>query len=86
MAFGALHAIRAAGLSCPDDLSVAGFDDLRLAKFGAPSLTTVRQPMREIGRKTVELLVNIIDHGATDRVNMTLDHELVVRESTAAPR
>jgi LacI family repressor for deo operon, udp, cdd, tsx, nupC, and nupG len=86
MAFGALHAIRAAGLTCPADMSVAGFDDVHLSRFSAPSLTTVRQPMHEIGRKTVELLLNIIDGGATERVNITLDHELVFRESTAAPK
>lgn len=86
MAFGALHAIRAAGLTCPADISVAGFDDVHLSRFSAPSLTTVRQPMHEIGRKTVELLLGIIDSGVTKRVNITLDHELVFRESTAAPR
>ncbi|HTM79640.1 LacI family DNA-binding transcriptional regulator [Asticcacaulis sp.] len=86
MAFGALHAIRAAGLSCPADMSVAGFDDVHLSRFSAPSLTTVRQPMHEIGRKTVELLLGIIDGGVTERVNITLDHELVFRESTAAPK
>lgn len=86
MAFGALHAIRAAGLTCPADISVAGFDDVHLSRFSAPSLTTVRQPMHEIGRKTVELLLGIIDDGVTERVNITLDHELVLRESTAAPK
>ena len=86
MAFGALHAIRAAGLTCPADMSVAGFDDVHLSRFSAPSLTTVRQPMHEIGRKTVELLLGIIDGGVTERVNITLDHELVLRESTAAPK
>jgi LacI family repressor for deo operon, udp, cdd, tsx, nupC, and nupG len=86
MAFGALHAIRAAGLTCPTDMSVAGFDDVHLSRFSTPSLTTVRQPMHEIGRKTVELLLGIIDGGATERVNITLDHELVLRESTAAPK
>ena len=65
---------------------MAGFDDVHLSRFSAPSLTTVRQPMHEIGRKTVELLLGIIDGGTTERVNITLDHELVIRESTAAPK
>ncbi|CAL4869247.1 HTH-type transcriptional repressor CytR (plasmid) [Asticcacaulis sp. MM231] len=86
MAFGALHAIRSAGLACPADMSIIGFDDVRLARFGTPSLTTVRQPMRDIGRKTVELLIGIMDEGVTERVNITLGHELIVRESTTAPR
>ena len=85
MAFGALHAMRGAGIACPKDISLVGFDDARLSRFSAPSLTTVRQPMREIGRKTVELLIDIMENGATERVNMTLDHELVIRESTAPP-
>lgn len=86
MAFGAIHALREAGLSCPGDVSVAGFDDLRLAKYAQPALTTIRQPMHEIGVKTVEVLLDIIENGATERVNLTLGHELVVRASTAAPR
>ncbi len=86
MAFGAMHAIRTASLSCPQDVSVAGFDDIRLSRFVTPTLTTVRQPMAEIGRKTVELLIGIIENGVRERVNLTLDHELVVRESTAAPK
>jgi len=86
MAFGALHALRLAGLDCPRDVSVAGFDDIRLAQFGTPPLTTIRQPMREIGRKTVEVLLGVIEHGVTERINLTLGHELVVRGSTAAPR
>ena len=86
MAFGALHAIRSAGLACPADISIIGFDDVRLARFGTPALTTVRQPMRDIGRKTVELLIGIMDEGVTERINITLGHELIVRESTAAPK
>jgi LacI family repressor for deo operon, udp, cdd, tsx, nupC, and nupG len=86
MAFGAIHALREAGLSCPGDVSVAGFDDLRLAKYAQPALTTIRQPMHEIGVKTVELLLDIIENGALERTNLTLGHELVVRASTAAPR
>ena len=86
MAFGAIHALREAGLDCPRDVSVVGFDDVSLSRYATPSLTTVRQPMREIGRKTVQLLLDIIEGGATDLVNLTLPHELIVRQSTAAPR
>ena len=86
MAFGAMYALREAGLDCPADMSIVGFDDVRLARFSTPSLTTVRQPMREIGRRTVGLLLDIIDGKVDERVNITLDHELVVRGSTAEPR
>ncbi len=84
MAFGAMYALREAGLDCPSDMSIVGFDDIRLARFSTPSLTTVRQPMREIGRRTVQLLLDIIEGKVTERVNITLEHELVVRGSTAA--
>ncbi|MDV6331949.1 LacI family DNA-binding transcriptional regulator [Asticcacaulis sp. 201] len=86
MAFGALHALRQAGLNCPGDVSVVGFDDVRLAQFGAPTLTTIRQPMREIGARTVELLIGIIENGVTERINITLDHKLIIRDSTAPPK
>ena len=86
MAFGAMHALRQASLDCPGDVSIVGFDDIRLAQFGTPPLTTIRQPMREIARKTVELLLGIMERGVTERINLTLGHDLVVRASTAAPR
>ncbi len=82
MAIGALHAIRRAGLSCPTDISVVGFDDLPLARFFDPALTTVAQPKNMIGRRAVELLVDILDgnHPQVDQV--TLPHQLIVRDST----
>ena len=85
MAMGALHAVRQAGLSCPRDVSVVGFDDIAAARFTAPPLTTVRQPMREIGRRCVRVLLAILNGEQTDRVIETLPHELVTRASTAAP-
>ena len=86
MAFGAMYALRESGLDCPGDVSIVGFDDIRLAQFGTPSLTTIRQPMREIGRRTVSLLLDIMDGKIAEQINITLDHELIVRGSTAAPR
>ena len=85
MAIGALHAIRQAGLNCPQDVSVVGFDDIRMAAFVDPPLTTVRQPMHEIGARAVQLLLDIIEGRADGLVNLTLDHSLVVRASTAPP-
>jgi LacI family repressor for deo operon, udp, cdd, tsx, nupC, and nupG len=86
MAFGACHTLRETGLDCPRDVSVVGFDDIAPSRFAAPPLTTVRQPMRDIGVKTVELLIDILERGASRRVNLTLPHELVLRASTAAPK
>jgi LacI family repressor for deo operon, udp, cdd, tsx, nupC, and nupG len=82
MAMGAISAIRQAGLACPDDISVIGFDDLPLARFFQPGLTTIAQPKGRIGHHAVDLLVGILS-GTDNLVNqITLPHELVVRRST----
>ena len=86
MAIGALHAIRQRGLSCPKDVSIVGFDDIRTARYAFPPLTTVRQPMAEIGRQAVGLLIEILEGRAASLRSITLAHELIPRESTGAPR
>lgn len=86
MAIGALEAVSAAGLNCPQDISVAGFDDIRFARFLRPSLTTMAQPTSEIGLQTIRLLLEIINGGQKSLRNITLPHDLVVRKSTAARR
>ncbi|SEN46370.1 transcriptional regulator, LacI family [Sphingomonas gellani] len=86
MAIGAMRAIEKAGLSCPDHVSVIGFDDLPLARFFHPALTTIAQPKGLIGQRAVELLVSLL-HGVEPPVRqLTLRHELVVRGSTAPVR
>lgn len=85
MAMGALEAIRRAGLSCPRDVSLVGFDDIRFAEYLAPQLTTVSQPMDAIGHEVVRLLLDILKGRATTLQQVTLPHRLVVRASTAAP-
>ncbi|RXD05689.1 LacI family transcriptional regulator [Sphingomonas sp. UV9] len=85
MAMGALSAIGDAGLSCPNDVSVIGFDDLPLARYFQPPLTTIAQPKAMIGRRTVELLVDILRGVDSPSRQVTLDHELIVRSSTAPP-
>lgn len=82
MAIGALAACRAHGLVCPADLSIVGFDDIRYARYLNPALTTVRQPMTEIGQTAVKLLLSIMHGAAVETEQITLDHELVVRGST----
>ncbi len=86
MAIGVLHSARQRGLHVPDDLSVIGFDDIRFAQYMDPPLTTIRQPMRELGEATVRLLLNILRGNVKDAVSVTLPHALIVRASTAPPR
>ncbi len=83
-----LHAARQHGLQVPDDLSVIGFDDIRFAQYVDPPLTTIRQPMRELGEATVRLLLNILRGNVKEAVSVTLPHALIVRASTGrrAPR
>ncbi|WP_448664717.1 LacI family DNA-binding transcriptional regulator [Sphingomonas sp. CJ20] len=83
MAFGAISAIGDAGLSCPGDISVIGFDDLPIARYFHPALTTIAQPKGLIGRRAVELLADILRGAESPARQVTLGHELVVRNSTA---
>jgi DNA-binding LacI/PurR family transcriptional regulator len=84
LAVGAMAGLRAFGLSVPDDVSVIGFDDAPLAAFVTPALTTVRQPVYEMGRKGAELLLDCIENGLEAPIHVQLDLELVARESVAA--
>ena len=68
----------------PEDLSVVGFDDIRFARYIDPPLTTIAQPMREIGEGTVRLLLEILRASALPE-SVTLPHMLVVRSSTGPP-
>jgi len=85
-AFGLYEAARQRGLRVPQDLSVVGFDDLPVARWVSPPLTTVRQPLAEMGRAAAQVLDDLID-GVPLRMNrVELSTELIVRESTAPPR
>ncbi len=83
VALGALSAARSAGLRVPDDLAVVGFDDIQLAQYLVPSLTTVRVPAREIGATCAQMLLNIIQTGYRP-ASVFLETELIVRESSGA--
>ncbi|MBU1377177.1 MAG: LacI family transcriptional regulator [Alphaproteobacteria bacterium] len=85
MAMGALEALRERGLRCPHDVSILGFDDIRYARHLDPPLTTIGQPMDQIGHEAVRLLLDIFAGRSTDLEQVTLPHTLVVRASTAAP-
>jgi LacI family repressor for deo operon, udp, cdd, tsx, nupC, and nupG len=81
MAIGTLAALRALKLDCPGDVSVMGFDDIDMAKYAFPALTTIRQPMLEIGKLAAELMFDILARRQADLRCVTLPHELVVRDS-----
>jgi LacI family transcriptional regulator len=83
-AIGAIRAIQDAGLSCPRDISIIGFDDIIIAEYFNPRLTTVRQPLHKMGSTAAELLIKRIqspDEPYPDE--LSFDPELIVRESTA---
>jgi DNA-binding LacI/PurR family transcriptional regulator len=82
-AIGAINAIVASGRSVPGDISVVGFDDLRLARYTSPPLTTIRQPAGEIARHATELLLGMIAGRRPGRLRHLFPPELVVRDSTA---
>ncbi|WP_433300145.1 LacI family DNA-binding transcriptional regulator [Actinoplanes sp. CA-030573] len=86
MAVGALRAAAARGLRVPADLSVAGFDDIELSRVTDPALTTVRQPLNEMGRMAVSLLERMLNGGEIDALHVELATELVVRDSTGPAR
>jgi LacI family transcriptional regulator len=87
VAIGALNVARRRGLHVPKDLSIVGFDDTFQATIVTPMLTTVRQPLAELGRMGVSLLLRLIDGQRLDALRIELATTLVVRDSTApAPR
>ena len=86
VAIGAMHAARERRLSVPDDLSIVGFDDTSQTEIVSPALTSVRQPLAEMGRMGVSLLLRILEGQRLDAMRMELSTKLVIRESTAPPR
>ena len=85
MAIGVLDFARRHSLRVPHDLSVVGFDDIRFSQFLAPALTTVSQPMLQMGQETVRLMLEILRDGNQRPKSVTLPHTLMIRESTAKP-
>ncbi len=83
LATGAIKAIIDSGLKVPEDISIVGFDDIPLAKRFIPSITTVKQPIFDMGKVAMETVCNMIIKKDDDRIaNVTLNHEFVVRNST----
>jgi len=81
LAIGALTAAREMGFRVPEDVSVAGFDDIDFAAFSNPPLTTVRVPAREMGEIAVEMVMAMIEGNSTGVRQVVLETELVIRDS-----
>ena len=92
MALGALDAAHSTRRRVPDDVSIVGFDDIPFAALANPPLTTVGQPIQQLGEQAADLLLRVIDDGLSSIVdiraqtNLLFPNQLIVRESTAAPR
>ncbi|TQN28347.1 LacI family transcriptional regulator [Haloactinospora alba] len=86
IAVGVLQEVRARGLSVPEDLSVVGFDDTHGALWTDPPLTTVRQPLHEMGRVATRTVMQLARGEAPDSHHVQLATRLVVRESTTRPQ
>lgn len=85
MAIGAIRAAREHGLAIPGEISVVGFDDIEMAEYLAPSLTTVHQPIQRKGELAVERLLAQIDGAAPGAMILLLPTSLVVRRSSGPP-
>ena len=85
-ALGVYQAAREARLHIPEDLSVVGFDDLPVAQWVGPPLTTVRQPLVEMAVAAAELVLEMANGNDPSQPRLELATELVIRESTAPPR
>ncbi|MFW6690841.1 LacI family DNA-binding transcriptional regulator [Streptomyces sp. MAR4 CNX-425] len=83
-ALGVMEAARLKGLSVPDELSVVGYDDVPLAQWSSPALTTVHQPLRQMAEEAAQMLLRPREPGKGE-LRMELATRLVVRQSTAAP-
>lgn len=83
LAIGLYRGLNERGLKVPDDLSIVGYDDIELAKYIHPQLTTIAQPVSEIGRESAHLLVNRLENPDIDRQLIKFPVKLVKRESTS---
>lgn len=81
-AIGAIRALREAGLRVPEDVSVVGFDDIQAAMFHSPSLTTVRQPLHQMGEIAAKVLLDRLEGKEDWPKQVAVKPELIIREST----
>jgi DNA-binding LacI/PurR family transcriptional regulator len=83
-AIGAIRALQDFGLRVPADVSVIGFDDIHAAAFNNPRLTTIRQPLRQMGRTAAQCVLNRLHRSEAFREQILIEPELVIRDSTGA--
>ncbi|WEG18865.1 LacI family DNA-binding transcriptional regulator [Alkalihalophilus pseudofirmus] len=81
MAIGAIKALKEHGFQIPEDMSIIGFDDIEVAKYVTPSLTTIEQPTIEIGTHAAKMLLTIIKDKPLDQMHVVLNSHLVIRDS-----
>jgi len=86
MAMGVMDAVRNRNLRIPDDISIVGFDDIPQSAMINPSLTTVQQPLEQMGRVATQMLLGILKNPQKDVGRIELPTELIVRNSTSAPK
>ncbi len=86
MAFGAMWALRDMGLNIGSDVAVGGFDDITPARYASPSLTTIRQPIFEIGELLAQMLIKLIDEQPISEQQILVKPELIIRGSSGQPR
>jgi DNA-binding LacI/PurR family transcriptional regulator len=84
-AIGAIRALRDANLRVPEDVSVIGFDDIQVAAYHNPRLTTIRQPLRDMGDTAARILLQRIQGFKDYPVELAVPPELIIRETTTAP-
>lgn len=82
MAVGCLNTIKSLGVSVPDDIAVAGFDNIDIAKMCEPKLTTIAQPFYELGRETMRMMVSLLKGEISSSRRVLLNHRLIVRGSS----
>lgn len=81
MAIGALQAAQARGLRVGSDIAVTGFDDAPMVQYLTPPLTTLRQPIAEVGKRVLSILVHLL-RGTPFEPHLLLAPQLIVRQST----
>jgi LacI family transcriptional regulator len=82
-AFGAMHALKEAGLRCPEDISIISFDDIELAHYYG--LSTMRQPIRKLGLLATERLFERMENPTLEPLHQRFTPELVIRQTAGPP-
>lgn len=86
IAIGAIRATRESGLNIPEDIAFVGFDDVSIATYADPQLTTIRQPIGNFGINAVETLIDLIENGIEPPRRIIMDTQLIIRDSCGAAR